>query len=839
MALNLSSDEEIVTFLKIIPSILKVMNEFIQNEDDDVVSIVFEIFEELLEMKSPEFEKQIPSLLKIMLEISSNGKVSSLIRIKSIEIIAWIVLNESKIILNLNFTEPILKVMFQLLVEPEENPEDEQTLHKVASSLLDTVAVSLPGDQIFQPIFQFSLKLTQSTKESERKAGFTAIGVLAEGCNEQLIEIIDKVVPYIIKGLEDKSQSIREISLITVHAFVEHLQPEILNYSQRFIPYCIKMLNDPSDDVKEKCVFVLDAFCENIGEEILPYLPTAMKVAYELLTKGSLRVQEVAISVISTVSNASGVKFLPYSEAILKMMSTLMVQKNTETISLRARATECVGNIAGAIGKNFNFKPFILAAIDGLSIESSDLKEYTYGFFSNMALALGEEFSVYLPAIMGHLINSVNAKDSELHKEAGESLVMNVIGEDEDEEEEESDIEVDGGNIVVYTSVLDEKASAISTLGVISEMCKDKFDLYLSKTFEAISLNITHFHYNIRREAVGALKFLLTKKEIPELISTYGTLLSEDEDKEAVARMCETISYVCKKFGQVLTKEILTKVCGGILDLLNKDAACNDKNTEHTNHDTVLIDSVSDLIDDLAQCYGQHFEPFYRKMFQILVKYAVNTKSEGDMLMGLGTLGNVANSLKGAISPYIDTMIPVMVESLKRKSFHVKRNAIFCLGVMCYHAPKEMNQYILQILQQLHPIVKDSSKYPPVLVDNTCAALARIIIAHGANLQMLDQVLFGLIELLPLREDYMENEIIFSCILGLLRQNNSSAAKLMVKIMNLFGKVLGTEQVTKEIQISIIELVKEMVSKYQNEMDKVFKEMSQKEKENLLLHLKN
>lgn len=828
--------------MKIIPSTLEVMNGFIKEEEDDAVGTCFEIFEELLEMRSSEFIKMVPDLIKIMLGISSNSKISVQTRIKSFEIISWIVTNETKLIISQNFIEPILQVLFLLLVEPEENPEDEQTLHKVSASLLDSIAISLPSEKIFQPIVQHSLKLTQSSKEAERKAGFTAVGVLAEGCNEQLSEILDNVIPYIIKGLEDKSQMVREIALITIHSFVEHLQPEILKFSQKLIPYCIAMLNDPSDDVKEKCVFALDAFCENIGEDFVPYLPTCMKIAYELLTKGTRRIQEIAISVISTVSNASGLNFLQYAEPVLKMMSTLMVQKNIETLSLRARATECVGNIAGAIGKtNFNFKPFILAAIDGLTLDSPDLREYTYGFFANMALVLGEEFSVYLPAIMNYLINSVNAKDSEIQKEAGESLLNNVIEKEDDDEFEsdDSDIEVDGKEIIVYTSVIEEKAAAISTLGVICDVCGSKFEQYLVKSYEAVSLNLTHFHFSIRRETVGSLKLLLTKKEIPELISTFATLLVEDDDKETVARMCEAISYVCKKFGQVLSKEILTKVCNGVLDLLKRDAECNAQGTEYTGHDSVLIDSVSDLIDDLAQCYGQNFEPFYRPLFKVLVSYAVESKSEGDVLMSLGTMANVANALKGAISGYIDKMIPIMVESLKKKSFHIKRNAIYCLGVMCYNAPKEMSPYVLQILQQLHPIVKDPTKYPPVLVDNTCAALARIIISHGANIQMLDQVFMGLLELLPLREDFLENEVIFACILGLLKQNNSSAAKLMVKILNLFGKVLGTEQISKDISNSIIDLLKEMITKYKSEMEKVFKEMSQKEKDNLFLHLKN
>ena len=97
----------------------------------------------------------------------------------------------------------------------------------------------------------------------------------------------------------------------------------------------------------------------------------------------------------------------------------------------------------------------------------------------------------------------------------------------------------------------------------------------------------------------------------------------------------------------------------------------------------------------------------------------------------------------------------------------------------------------------------------------------------------MDQVLGGLIQVLPLREDFVENDIIYGCLLDLLKSGNSSVANLMGPIISLFSRILGSDDLKKEIQISIINMIKELKNKYQKQMDTIFQELKQEEKENL------
>jgi hypothetical protein len=838
MTLSLGSEQHVASFLNLLPGVLKLMSEYIRLEEDDIVSECFEIFEELLVMNSEAFTKQIPNLIKIMIDIASNVKVSQSIRVQGMEIISWCVEHAPKVISTTGSIEPILKVVFQLLCEPEEDQEEEETPHKVASSLLDTIANSLASDYIFKPIITYALKLCKSDKAHERKAGITTIGIMAEGCHEHMKDHLSNFLPILIEALRDNNRQVREVGLLAIHAFVEYLQPEIMEHYQKIIPICIEMLADPSDNIKEKCVFTLDALCQNLQELILPYLEKIMSVAYGLLTTNnpSFRVQEIAVSAISTCASASGIAFLPYSQKVLKMMAQIMSSKHPDLLSLRARATECAGNIAFAIGaKNFPCKEFISFAIDGLNINSPDLREYAYGFFSNMAHVLGSDFADLLPHVMKHLIDSVNATDYAYNKESGESLVAGVLGNDDVESDTDTE-ELENSKFTVYSAIVDEKAAAISTIGVIAEVCKEKFEPYLQTCYSAISLNLTHFHFDVKREVVGTLKLLMSKNDVTELIDTYATLMTEEEDKECVARMCETVSFVCKRFGPVLTKNTITKVTDALLDLLQHKGECNENEIYGKDHDMVLIDSVSDCIDELAKAYGPQFEPFYRNIYKTLFTYAKDAKSEGDVMMSVGTIGNVCGYLRHASIPYIETMLPLMIQCMKSPSSKIKRNAIFTLGLMCVSCPDQMKDYTLQILQMIAPLFKDPKKYDSMYVDNACATVARIITTFETSLTILDQVLNGLLDALPLRDDFNENPTIYGCILSLLKRGNNSAAKSMGKILNLFANILGSEDLQPEIQQSIIEAIRDLSQKYPQQFDNIMKEI--KQKDNLFKHLK-
>ena len=75
---------------------------------------------------------------------------------------------------------------------------------------------------------------------------------------------------------------------------------------------------------------------------------------------------------------------------------------------VRARATECIGLCALAVGepaKGIVHEAMSLA-LSGLELSFSELNEFTFGFFCNMCELLGADFATYLPVVMPHVSTS-------------------------------------------------------------------------------------------------------------------------------------------------------------------------------------------------------------------------------------------------------------------------------------------------------------------------------------------------------------------------------------------------------------------------------------------------
>ena len=53
-------------------------------------------------------------------------------------------------------------------------------------------------------------------------------------------------------------------------------------------------------------------------------------------------------------------------------------------------------------------------ALEGLSSQHEELREYTYSFFCNIAELLLQDFVVYIPSIFPHLLSSIASEDGVL-----------------------------------------------------------------------------------------------------------------------------------------------------------------------------------------------------------------------------------------------------------------------------------------------------------------------------------------------------------------------------------------------------------------------------------------
>lgn len=72
---------------------------------------------------------------------------------------------------------------------------------------------------------------------------------------------------------------------------------------------------------------------------------------------------------------------------------------------VRARATECIGLCALAVGEPAKaiVQESMSLVLGGLELGFSELNEFTFGFFCNICELLGADFASFLPVVMPHV----------------------------------------------------------------------------------------------------------------------------------------------------------------------------------------------------------------------------------------------------------------------------------------------------------------------------------------------------------------------------------------------------------------------------------------------------
>lgn len=129
-----------------------------------------------------------------------------------------------------------------------------------------------------------------------------------------------------------------------------------------------------------------------------------------LLENAPIPVRATVTGAIGSAAHASKEGFIPYFEASISRMQSFLTLKNEgEETDLRGIATDTLGTIAEAVGKDVfrpYFQPLVKLAFEGLILDNPRLRECSFIFFATMAKVFEDEFAPYLPNVMEALITS-------------------------------------------------------------------------------------------------------------------------------------------------------------------------------------------------------------------------------------------------------------------------------------------------------------------------------------------------------------------------------------------------------------------------------------------------
>lgn len=823
-------------FAEVLPPLLLVTQQCIECGDEDTALHAIEMLIEAIDCNYGVLEASLPTLLKFMIDVAvARDKVEVQVREKAMMFVSELAGERPKVIKKKHLLPMILQACFTLASEPEneEADDEDEPVYKWGTAPIDMLAKNLPSKAVVPSVLAHVTQAVKSNDKNVRRGALYVLGLCAEHCSESYNEMLDMLLPMLLGGLQDGDKEVKSAACWAMTQFAEFCQPEIVEHYEEMLPGIFLALQEHEPMVKRNAMHALDAFCENLGaEELVPYLDQLMHKMGELLQAPSLELRELAFSVIATAAGAAGDQFAKFFDPTMQHVLQCMQLQAEDELSLRARATECGGVLLAAcpdLGRAFiidDAHGYIQLALQGLSLDSNELREYSYGAFANLALLLKEEVAALAPSVMPMLITSIESEDGVAAEYGGDDETGLGGAGGGDDSEDEDDIRA----ITVRTAWLDEKAAAVFCLGNLAEAMGASFLPHLEQSLKVVENVAQYFHEDVRQNVQACLQKLWavsfhahtapmrasvqdpalaqqmvhphTSLLLDKVMAHYLQCIKSDDDKETVALACEALCATIPLVGGFCMQKSLAQIAQVLTQLFDEKAACqqgdddDEEDEDESDHDQVLIDAVAELLGAVAKAFQESFAPHFEPIFALLQKYIKPSRQASDRFMAIGAVAETCSHLKALSAPYIPHMLPVLAAGLQEDNHGVKRNSAFCCGVFCLHCPQQMEPFVLQVLQGLQPLLAEDEEAE--VRDNAIGAIARIIRGNQASVPTA-QLVGLLADHLPLTGDVDENVEVVACLLSVHRATPEALNPFLGKIVSGFVALLAESDSAKAL----------------------------------------
>jgi importin-4 len=606
------SDAEFELGSNLLPPLLQVTKQCIEGHDEETVLKAIEMLIECVQFSFGTLERSLPMVVKFMLDVATSAStVERGTREQAMSFVTELATYKAKVLKKRNLVTMILNAIFVLCAEPDGDidPEEDDATYTWAGATLDMLAVNLPSRQLVPSILHHISSTVGSPDKYQRRGAIYVMGTCAEGCSEFFSQELSTVLPWLMQGLADGEDVVRSTACWALTQFVEFLQPEIAEHCEDLLPGVFLALDDHSPAVQRPACHALEEMCDMLEERIAPYLDRLMAKMGQLLASDSNELRELGVSAVASAAGATGALFRPYYPAAMQAVARFMQLTDADDLLLRARATECGGVLVAALGREAcqaDLAGFVERALLGLRdpdlSECPELREYTYSAFANLAGVLGEDLAPAMPSLMPLLLQSCASEDGVLPMAAHGGGGMVGVGRDSDDDEDDDDPRT----LVVRTAVMDEKASAVHTVGALAEGTGAAFAPYLDEALGAVQRLLGYFHEDVRQSVMGALGSLLlaslrlhtapmragagavaeqmlhphTALLLDSSMAEFLRVLREDEDKETVAVACEAIRAVAAGVGGFCMGKFLAPLVAVLLELFDGKVACQADDAE-------------------------------------------------------------------------------------------------------------------------------------------------------------------------------------------------------------------------------------------------------------------
>ncbi|EEH47462.2 uncharacterized protein PADG_03546 [Paracoccidioides brasiliensis Pb18] len=704
--------------------------------------------------------------------------------------------------------------------------------------------ISTQMKEIFPVIFQ----LLNDPEPKVRQATLHGVSRIADDLAEDVSNQHQQLMPLLMKNLASTMQEwkgeengpvvdIMKAAISAVDSVVGSLdESDVAQYLGELVPVLHKLVKHPDFKIKALTASALGSIASSAGKAFLPFFDESMHLMQDYVT---IKDSEDELELRASVTDAMG------------EMSTSAGPEHF---------------------KNY-VQPLMRASEEALQLGHSGLKESTYIFWGSMSKVYGEDFTPFLEGIVKGLFTCLVQEETDLEVElsdaardlvgqevtiAGRKVRVAAAGdheqdvsvldesniEDLDIDEEEDDWE----DLTTVTPLALEKEIAVEVLGEIITHAKKAFLPYFEKTIEQILPLCEHPYEGVRKSTISTLhrsyaalwqvceesgqmeRWVPGKgmrmveppnelKKFTEILMTSTIKMwTDEEDSSTVADINRNVAENLKYCGPYLVADasVLNNIVTMVTTIITKqhpsqqDFSVDDDDRaaleELCEFDWVVIDTALDVISGLAIALGSSFLGLWPHFEQSVLQYAASSEPL-ERSTATGVIADIIFGLDDAITPFTSKFLQLLLHRLGDEDLQTKSNAAYAIGRLVEKSndDAEITKTYPTILEILEPCLHIADAR---LKDNASGCLSRMILKHRNNVPVAD-VLSALIDVLPLKNDFEENEPVFRMICQLYKWEDATVTSLTPRLIPIFQSVLTGEpnQLDKERRAELIELV--------------------------------
>ncbi|KAF9922332.1 hypothetical protein BGZ65_009677, partial [Modicella reniformis] len=329
--------DEITMFTELVPHMVHVLKQCLDNNDEESAAKCFDVFDTLLLLEIPVLSKHVQSLIEFFLSVGANNSYAPIMRVQGLSFLMWAIVYKKTKIQRLKLVAPMIQALMPIAAEEEPEDMDEDSPARLAFKVINTLGTNLPPQQVFPIASEGILAYMQSVDPLHRKAAMVTLAVLVEGSVDFIRPKFNDLLMIVCTGLQDPHPMVRRASCLALSSLAEEFDQEIAENHATLLPLVFNLMNEPTPEITKQACNALDAILEGLGDSILHYLPELMQKLLHMLDSAQGETRAIVVAAIGSAAHASGSEFTPYFTEVIKRLQHLMtLRSNEDELMLRA-----------------------------------------------------------------------------------------------------------------------------------------------------------------------------------------------------------------------------------------------------------------------------------------------------------------------------------------------------------------------------------------------------------------------------------------------------------------------------------------------------------------------